>query len=66
MVSLHPVLFADIHRKLSRYCPDVDFGVERAEMIDWLSMYRVTFLPIRSGVVWMSHKARIAPTASAS
>ena len=44
---LHSVVFANFLRLLIRYCPEVDFGLEIASMIDWLSVYRDTLLNSR-------------------
>ena len=66
MVSARPILLAADLIVLSRYWHELAFGAGSEAMIDWLSMYSVTFLPIDSGVVSKIQIASIAPAVSAS
>ena len=52
-------------RLLIKYCPVLVQSDVKAAIMDWLSVYSDTFLPIVSGVFCIVHVATIAPIISA-
>ena len=66
IVSMHVDEFAALRRACTKYCPDDMLGDQSNRIINWLSKYKVTFLPVVSAVFSSIHSASNAPAAYAS